>query len=92
MVAQGRKPVKLPRWLWPRQRISETTAALRLGRVLHWAFAIAAVLLLVLAAATFASAMFETDPSMTMITIICMGAAMVAALFGRAVLYVLGSE
>ena len=56
----GDETLRLPNWIWPTERNPETGFAVRLGRMLHWLFAISAgafiAVALVMAISALASA------------------------------------
>ena len=55
--------MRAPNWLWPRERNHTDGFAIRLGRVLHWAFAAAAILLIGLAMVMAATAILSGSAS-----------------------------
>jgi hypothetical protein len=42
--------MRAPNWMWPRQVSAESGLAIRLGRALHWLFAIAGAAMIIIAA------------------------------------------
>jgi hypothetical protein len=99
---------RIPNWLWPKDRKANATAIVRSGRVLHWAFAILALLvsggMLIGGSVTLVDILFNPiggygsytytrDPS-TPVVVILSGLAlgMFFLMIGRAARYVFSNE
>lgn len=70
-------------WLWPRHLHTETTALIRLGRVLHWACAVLALCLVAMSAFSIGSESDWYAPALGSI---------VPLMFGRGLRYILANE
>lgn len=70
-------------WLWPQKQHAETTALIRLGRVLHWITVAPAALLVVWSVSSIGSESDWYAPALT---------AILPLMLGRGLRYILANE